>query len=54
MQDYLLGNKLLTADAIEAMRSKISQQIEEAVKFAKESPFPNPEIMSKLVYAGND
>ncbi len=54
MRDYMLEKRLITPEAIERMTAKIAREIEEAVKFAKESPFPKPEIMSNLVYADND
>ena len=38
----------------EEIAAKIKAQVEEAVKFAEESPFPEPEELYKDVYAQKD
>ena len=49
--DYLIANRVMTeADAAE-MDEDMSTEIEDAVKFARESPFPDPEETEQDVFA---
>ncbi len=41
--EYSISNKFLTASAIETINTDIQKQLDEAVAFAKASPFPKPE-----------
>ncbi|MEM3726678.1 MAG: pyruvate dehydrogenase (acetyl-transferring) E1 component subunit alpha [Candidatus Bathyarchaeia archaeon] len=50
-KERLLQTKALTEDEIAKIESEASATIEEAVKFAKESPFPAPEEALEDVYA---
>jgi acetoin:2,6-dichlorophenolindophenol oxidoreductase subunit alpha len=50
-EKYLNENKLLEKNEIEEIKNKAKGKIEEAIKFAKESPFPDPEDALKDVYA---
>ncbi|MEM3608940.1 MAG: pyruvate dehydrogenase (acetyl-transferring) E1 component subunit alpha [Candidatus Bathyarchaeia archaeon] len=50
-KERLLQTKALTEDEIARIESEASATIEEAVKFAKESPFPAPEEALEDVYA---
>jgi pyruvate dehydrogenase E1 component alpha subunit len=47
-------NKYATEKEIEAIYSEISMQVEDAVKFAEESPLPTPEDMFLDVYEQED
>ncbi|MCS7004700.1 MAG: pyruvate dehydrogenase (acetyl-transferring) E1 component subunit alpha [Cytophagales bacterium] len=47
----ILENKFADEAYFEAVEAKIKKQIEEAVKFAEESPFPTPDEIFKDVYA---
>ena len=48
---YLLENNIATPSEIESIESKVRQEISEADRFAKESPFPEPEEALEDVYA---
>jgi pyruvate dehydrogenase E1 component alpha subunit len=48
---YLLDKKVLDETAIEKIDNEIKGEVSEAVKFAEESPFPQPEELFKDVYA---
>ena len=50
-KERLLQTKMLTEAEIAKIESETSATIEEAVKFAKESPFPAPEEALEDVYA---
>jgi len=39
----LINDGVLTEDKLYAIEEKVKAEIEEAVKFAEESPYPNPE-----------
>lgn len=45
------ANKYATEKQLEAIQLKIKKQIEDAVKFAEESPLPQPEDMYNEIYA---
>lgn len=42
---------IMTEEQMEKIRSEVSEMIEEAVKFAEESPWPSPEEVLEDVYA---
>ncbi len=46
-----LGEGLITAGELERIDSEVSDEIDEAVKFARESPLPEPDDLYKHVYA---
>ena len=48
---HLLSQGLLSEEALREIREKIEADIEEAVEFAKASPFPDPEGVEEGVYA---
>jgi TPP-dependent pyruvate/acetoin dehydrogenase alpha subunit len=50
-QAQLLDQGILTAEDLEEMTRTISSEIEEAVSFAKTSPFPDPQILFQHIYA---
>ena len=52
-ENFLIKNKLLDKDRMDQMRKKISSEFEEAVAFAKSSPFPETDSMSKYLYKNN-
>lgn len=47
-------NKFATEKDLEALEQKVMQQVEDAVKFAEESPFPEAGELYKDVYAQSD
>ena len=50
----ILDNKWATADDLKAIDTKIKAEVEEAVKFAEESSYPDPSEAYKDVYAQED
>jgi len=54
VRDTILGSKLATEKDLEAIDQKIKVIVEASVKFAEESPYPNPEEAFKDVYAEPD
>ncbi len=50
-QAQLLEQGILTAQDLEEMIRVISSEVEEAVSFAKSSPFPDPQILFQHIYA---
>jgi len=48
--DYLLSNKILDQQALQDMTREIMKIVEESFRFARESPFPGPEILMKDIY----
>jgi pyruvate dehydrogenase E1 component alpha subunit len=47
----LLKNKDMTADEMRQVRKTIVKEVEDAITFAKESPFPDPGELTQGVYA---
>ena len=47
-------NKYATDKELEAIEEKIKAQVEESVKFAEESPYPDPSELYKDVYVQED
>ena len=52
LEEMLLEKKVLTQAKIKRIQEGIEKEIEEAVSFAKESPFPDPQDIYDDVYAG--
>ncbi|MGD2179791.1 thiamine pyrophosphate-dependent dehydrogenase E1 component subunit alpha [Lusitaniella coriacea] len=50
-QNQLLVEGILSEEELEEMERAIAREIEEAVTFAKNSPFPEPETLYEHVYA---
>jgi pyruvate dehydrogenase E1 component alpha subunit len=50
----LKKNKWIDEKGVEAMEAKIKKLVEESIKFAEESPFPDPSELYKDVYAEPD
>ena len=48
---YLLEHQLVTQDELTAVDKKIQAEIDEAVKFAEESPEPDPSELYRYIYA---
>ncbi len=51
LKERLLGDGVLCNQDIEGMIRNLEVEIEEAVAFAKESPFPEGQLLLKDVYA---
>ena len=49
--DVIKKNKYATQKQLDAIEAKIKKDIEEAIKFAEESPLPKPEAMYEEIYA---
>lgn len=54
VKNVLLDNKWMTADEIKALEKEIKVKVEEAVKFAEESPLPEPYELYEDVYTQED
>jgi len=50
----ILDNKLLTEKQVKEIEDRIKGQVEQAVKFAEESPYPNQEDAYNYVYTQQD
>jgi len=51
LRKYLIDNAILTEMDTKKIDQEISEEIEEAVRFAKESPFPDPKEVLEDLYA---
>ncbi len=54
VKDVILNNKMASEKDLESIDEKIKAEIEEAVKFAEESPFPEPSDYNHDVYIQSD
>ncbi|MCC5944377.1 MAG: pyruvate dehydrogenase (acetyl-transferring) E1 component subunit alpha [Bernardetiaceae bacterium] len=54
VKDTILKKKYATEEDLEAIIDKVKEQVEEAVKFAEDSPFPDPKEIFTEVYAEPD
>ena len=54
VKNVLLDNKWMTADEIKALEKEVKVKVEEAVKFAEESPLPEPHELYEDVYTQED
>ena len=50
MVSYLLDSDILTEKEIEGIDEEISKELEEAIKFAEESPLPSLESIVEDIY----
>jgi len=50
----ILANKFATEEDLNKIDQRIKQEVDEAVKFAEESPYPDPEDAFKDVYVQSD
>ena len=50
-EERLAQQGVLSADAARAVHDEISEQVEAAVRFAEESPYPEPDAITENVYA---
>jgi len=51
MEVYLTDNGLVADDDIKSMHDEAAQKVQEAIDFAEESPFPNPDELYTDIYA---
>jgi pyruvate dehydrogenase E1 component alpha subunit len=49
--DYLLEHRLATAEELQAIDRQVQQEVEDAVKFAEESPDPDPSELHRYIFA---
>jgi pyruvate dehydrogenase E1 component alpha subunit len=54
VREILLSNKLASEEEIETINKKIADIVEDSVKFAEESPYPDPSELYKDVYMQDD
>ena len=54
MKNVLLDNKWMTEEEIKAVEKEVKAEVEEAVKFAEESPLPEPHELYEDVYTQED
>lgn len=52
LKENMLGNGIITDKQIEAMSKEIQGEIDEAVSFAKASPFPSQDLLFEDIYVG--
>ena len=52
--EWLISNNKATQDLLDKINLEIEEVVEESVKFADESPFPEPSDLYKNVYAENN
>jgi pyruvate dehydrogenase E1 component alpha subunit len=50
-RDRLLKEEVATQDDFDGIEAEVRKIVEDAVTFADESPFPDPEDLGKYVYA---
>jgi TPP-dependent pyruvate/acetoin dehydrogenase alpha subunit len=50
-RDRLLGAGIVTAEEVQTTEKEIEAEVDEAVVFAKESPFPDPSTLWDYIYA---
>ena len=47
---YLIDNKIATDEELDAIEKDVAQEVEDAVKFAEESPFPEMSVAFEDVW----
>lgn len=52
MKSYLLDEKIVSEDKIEEIEEKVEDEVMEAIDFADESDFPEPEALYEDMYTG--
>ena len=53
LERYILKDNAATKEELEQIDDEVETAIEEAVKFAEESPFPAPEALFEGIYVDN-
>ena len=54
IKDRMLTQKIATEEELEAIDARVKKQVDEAVKFAEESPWPKPEEAFEDIYVQED
>ena len=54
IKDRMLKNKIVTVEELDAIDVKIRGQVDQAVNFAEESPWPKPEEAFEDIYVQSD
>jgi len=52
-QNQLIENNIISQNEIDSMCESIGKEVDEAVAFAKNSPFPNPDQVHANIYSGD-
>ncbi len=51
LKEQLLEDGVASADELDAISAQVEEEVEEAIRFADESPFPEPEALFEDIYA---
>ena len=51
LKDQLLEDGVASAEELDAISAQVEEEVEEAIRFADESPFPEPEALFEDIYA---
>jgi pyruvate dehydrogenase E1 component alpha subunit len=54
VRQILISNKFATEEEIEAINARVNEVVEDSVRFAEESPYPDPSELYKDVYVQAD
>ncbi|WP_367915633.1 pyruvate dehydrogenase (acetyl-transferring) E1 component subunit alpha [Leadbetterella sp. DM7] len=54
IKDRILTNKIATQEELDAIDERVKKQVDDAVKFAEESPWPKPEEAFEDIYVQSD
>jgi pyruvate dehydrogenase E1 component alpha subunit len=54
VKQTLIDNKMATEEEIEKINERIHEIVEDSVRFAEESPYPDPSELFKDVYTQED
>lgn len=49
-RDALIGRDVASAEALDALEEEVAQEVEDAVRFSDESPYPEPEVAFEDLY----
>jgi len=54
VRGVILDNKWMSEDDLKSVEKEVKAQVEEAIKFAEESPLPDPSELYEDVYTQTD
>ncbi|MGB2424019.1 MAG: thiamine pyrophosphate-dependent enzyme, partial [Flavobacteriales bacterium] len=54
VRGVILDNKWMSEDDLKSVEKEVKAQVEEAIKFAEESPLPDPSELYEDVYTQSD
>ena len=50
LERHILAEKIATQDELESIDALVEEELDEAVRFAEESPLPSPEDLYSNIY----